>query len=689
MISIAHQSDHRGPASTVAFRRVAALTVSVALLSGGASSVSAQGTFQGLGFLDPAGADSVALGVSPDGSVAVGYSEFAHHIEAFRWSGGTMTGLGFLDPLNPTSFALATSINGAVVVGKSLYGPAADNVEAFRWSGGTMTGLGFLDPANPHRVSTAAAVSYDGGTIVGYSSFDGSTEIPEAVRWTGGGISRLGFLDPLHPASIATGVSADGSVVVGASRFDASSNHIEGFRWSGGVMTGLGFLDPGNADPSSYANGISGDGKVIVGYSAVNDTVEAIRWRAGTMTGLGFLHPGNPGEFSAAFGASYDGSTIVGQSGSGGVTEAFRWTGATGMQSIAGLLTQGGVNLTGWQLLSAYGVSATGATIVGFGFDPSNDTEAWIARLGPEPGFITPAAVEASAVSLGAVPQSATDRLASVLAGETDFAEHNSCGAAPQCAFAIGSANDGLGVTGLFGAEFDVAPGIELGVGAGYGVAHDDLIQGGNADLRFPTVGAFVAHAPETGLQVIAAANAMSIEADINRGYMNGSGSAISSGSTTGDGYGALARFGWAFQPAKPVTVTPFAQYDVTYENLDGYTETGGPFPATVDAMRSTVQASRLGAETHYALARGASLWSSLDWAHRFGDASPAIGVSIPGLFGLTTPANGSGPDWLEASAGVKLPLGPRTTFNGRVTLAAFSQTTPTVEGDLGIGARF
>jgi outer membrane autotransporter protein len=188
---------------------------------------------------------------------------------------------------------------------------------------------------------------------------------------------------------------------------------------------------------------------------------------------------------------------------------------------------------------------------------------------------------------------------------------------------------------------------------------------------------------------VIAAASAMTIDAYIDRGYMNGSGLAISSGSTNGLGYGALARLGWAFQPAKPVTFIPFAEYDITNEHLAGYTETGGPFPATIGDMTNTVQTGRLGAQARYEVNGGSSIWSSFAWAHRFGDASPSISASLPSLFDVATPADASGRDWLEATAGIKVPVAPRTAINGSVTLSAFSSNVPTVQGDVSLSAGF
>ena len=659
------------------------------------------GTLPGLGFLDPANPHSLPTAVSAHGNTIVGSSYFNANddSEAFLWHNGTMIGLGFLDPANAYSSANAVSADGLTVAGASAYG--ATGSEAFRWYGGVMTGLGFLNPADPFRFSSATGISADGSTIIGSSTFDLSAIELEAFRWNGGTMTGLGFLNPLdaNRQSFATSVSADGTVVAGSSSYDATDN-LEAYRWRNGTMTGLGFLNTNIADPDPYsrARAVSADGTTVVGESTFNANgtgngqLQAFRWtEAGGMTGLGFMDPGNPNHVSRAVAVSADGSVVVGQGTfNGGQNEPFRWTSATGMRSITELLTQGGVDLTGWNLAQPTGLSASGLTVVGDGFDPAHKLQGWIARFGAEPGLITAGGFADSIGSLDAVPLSVTNRLNSVLAGEADFGGHNGCApGAPSCAFAIGAANDGLGISGLFGTAFNVGPGLLLGLGAGYGYAYDELAEGGHADQRFPTAAAFLAHAPSTGLQFVLAASALAVHADIVRGYMNGSGTSVSSGSTEGSGYGAMARFGWAFQPMNAITLTPFAEYDVTGERLDGYTETGGPFPATIGAMNNNVQTARIGAEVRHAIRPGTFVWLSADWAHRFGDAAPAISASVVDLFDLVLPADGSDKDRFEATLGFKMPAGPHMAVNGSVTFAAFSDNTPAVQGNVGLSARF
>jgi len=72
-----------------------------------------------------------------------------------------------------------------------------------------------------------------------------------------------------------------------------------------------------------------------------------------------------------------------------------------------------------------------------------------------------------------------------------------------------------------------------------------------------------------------------------------------------------------------------------------------------------------------------------------FGNAAPAISASLVDLFDVASLADATGPDWLEAAGGIKLPITPRTAINGSVTLSAFSSNVPSVQGDVGLSSAF
>jgi probable HAF family extracellular repeat protein len=361
-----------------------------------ATFASAQITFRPLGDLPGGQVRSRALGISDNGLVVVGASSSAFSMqreEAFRWTAAEgMAGLGAISsnsPPPPSSIALGASSDGAVVVGQSGLLPS----EAFRWTAGGMVGLGRLPGDPPGAGSAATSTSADGSVIVGQSGLIG-----KAFRWTAAeGMVALGNPSGVS-TSVAHDVSADGSVIVGDFETLSPFSH-QAFRWtaqSGGV--GLGALGGG----ISGANAISADGSVIVGSSRDSmANLQAFRWTApGGMVGLGDLPGGRV--LSSANDVSADGSVVVGFGetafdGSLNATEAFFWTAGSRMVNLRDFLVSQGVDLTGWKLTSAEGVSADGLTIVGTGVNPAGNQEAWMATI-PEPSTLAFAASGAAAL---------------------------------------------------------------------------------------------------------------------------------------------------------------------------------------------------------------------------------------------------------------------------------------------------
>jgi hypothetical protein len=87
-----------------------------------------------------------------------------------------------------------------------------------------------------------------------------------------------------------------------------------------------------------------------------------------------------------ALAVSADGSVIVGQGLPTGsiLAEAFVWDAGNGARRLKNVLENDfGLDLTGWSLFDATGISHDGLTVVGRGRNPSGAEEAWIARLGP------------------------------------------------------------------------------------------------------------------------------------------------------------------------------------------------------------------------------------------------------------------------------------------------------------------
>ncbi len=184
--------------------------------------------------------------------------------------------------------------------------------------------------------------------------------------------------------SSASGVSDNGSVVVGKAYLDS---YVQAFRFTtADGLQGIGDLPGGIA--SSDARAVSRDGLVVVGTSDSDLGTEAFLWTSGSgMMGLGAL----PGTFfgSQALAVSANGSVVVGSSLSGAGNRAFIWDAVNGMRNLADVLVaEAGVDLTGWTLNEATGISDDGTVIVGNGVNPSGQFEGFIATFGCAAGLL-------------------------------------------------------------------------------------------------------------------------------------------------------------------------------------------------------------------------------------------------------------------------------------------------------------
>jgi probable HAF family extracellular repeat protein len=352
------------------------------------ASATAQPEFRGVGHLPGGQFQGAPYGVSADGSTVVGVSEDGDPFSAgvaFQWTRQEgMSSLGRLpDPFGRGSWATAASQDGSVVVGIGwdyVLDSTLVMTRGFRW---TDAGLVGLPAANPAFDTAAYAVSWDGAVVVGTAPYDrfgnrGAALWRASTSWV-----LLGAL-PGVPFAVgaAYGASPDGAVIVGWGASGPQGTATEAFRWTAqDGMVGLGDLPGGNFFSSAYA--VSANGSVIVGFGTTALGREAFRWTAqGGMVGLGDM-PG--GAYSSrACAVSTNGSVVVGLGTTAMGNEAFIWDADHGMRSLRDVLVNNyGLDLTGWALTNARGVSADGRTIAGSGHNPNGQGEPWIAYLGP------------------------------------------------------------------------------------------------------------------------------------------------------------------------------------------------------------------------------------------------------------------------------------------------------------------
>ena len=325
--------------------------------------------FQSLGDLPGGDFESSAQAVSSDGKIIVGTGKTENGSQAFYWTEETgMVSLGNLADISfNESLAYGISGDGKVIVGAGDVGSSWDTHKGFVWT--QEYGMTLIGSLNGSERYEAFSASNDGSVIVG----DGGQQI---FHWTEEtGCVGLGTLSGRN-ASRGVDVSDDGSVIVGSSYNLPNWDSEQAYRWTEeeGVV-GLGFLPNSNY---SFAIAISNDGNVIVGTGYASGTYPAFRWteesgmvNIGHLPGKTTTHPQDLAE---------DGSIIVGGSfGSmGSNAQAFIWDETNGMRNLQSVL-QGeyGLDLTGWTLEMASGITPNGKVIVGRGINPSGDREAY------------------------------------------------------------------------------------------------------------------------------------------------------------------------------------------------------------------------------------------------------------------------------------------------------------------------
>lgn len=619
------------------------------------------------------GSFSQARGMSGDGRYVVGRSRLpSGNDRAFRWDATTTTmqdlGLLFTGIPNAQMDAWDVSGDGARVVG-SYWRPGI--TRGWVWVEGATTGqagneqmflLGGLDDSNHWA---ARAVSNDGNYAAGYS--DGNATLGRAVRWYIGGLA---------------GGGADTILDLGSFT---------------GVATG-----------SSRALDISGDGRVVVGYSSDDDDVtKAFRWVEGATTGIaGNVQMYNLGSLgvdaqndSGANAVSRDGTIVVGWSEADLPQNlAFRWTEATGMEAVQDWLARHGVAVaTDQYLIDATAVSDDGSVVAGAMVVPDGDIRAYVAR------------VSGGGTGLMDVAQyNATLHSASGIANVGEFltwlpingAHHRPLMLTPNlsgdmCAWATGDfAHYGESGANMALAEaggcVDLAGGsVRLGGSVGTTASWQALSLGGAANI----VGQYVlgeADWQPDGTPLLLAVTGMlgGWQAKIDRAYSNGGATAVSSGQT--NALGGLVRVRADWLKAAEIGNTsfnPWASVAFGALHVDGYSESGGPFPARFAAQNIGHTDIRVGVTAITEFSTQTKLSTTLELAHRTGTAASAVG-QVDGLFSFSLGGGTYGQTWGRLGLEIDHKINDAVSLSGSVHLASNGRD-PTVALSGGIKGAF
>lgn len=258
----------------------------------------------------------------------------------------------------------SASADGSVLVGTTSYN---GHQVPFRWT--AATGMQILNTAPLRTLGNGYGVSDDGLVAVG----EGEMAAPNAgFVWD----AVNGYRD-LPPAPGTTGglvgaISGDGRYAFGSTQLGADGQFT---RWdlSTGAIDSLPLHDGAGSPLTGLVWDCNHDGSIVVGYGSDGVQGGGLRALMWTSTGLEYMGGLN----GAAFRVSDTGQTVVGHARINGPSEAFMWTPALGAVGLKQYLHDfHGLDLPDVELSHAYGVSADGRTMAGWG-SPTD----WVVRL--------------------------------------------------------------------------------------------------------------------------------------------------------------------------------------------------------------------------------------------------------------------------------------------------------------------
>lgn len=658
--------------------------------------------------------------ISGDGTVWVGnVDDHINGISSIYYeANGAVTSLGSFG--SSYNEAHGMSGDGRYVVGGSRLLSGYDR--AFVWDVTTtsMQDLGLLYSGIPNAHMEAWDISGNGQRIVGAYRRVGMTRawvrIAGATTGEAGNeqMFRLNGLDDSnHWAAFA--ISDDGNYAAGYS--DGNAHNGRAVRWyladveAGGsgadTVIDLGSL-VGDSSGESRAFDISADGRVVVGVSGDDlGFNKAFRWVEGATTGVaGNVQMHNLGALgsdplnqSAANAVSRDGTIVVGWS-EANLPErlAFRWTESGGLESVHDWLARHGVTVaTDQYLTDATAVSDDGSVVAGSMVVPDGDRRAYVAR------------VSGGGTGLMDVAQyNATLHSASGIANVGEFltwlpingAHHRPLMLTPDlsgdmCAWATGDfAHYGQSGANLAlaeaGACVDLAGGsVRLGGSVGTTASWQALSLGGAVNMAGQYVLGEADWQPD-GTPLLLSVTGMlgGWQAKIDRAYSNGGATAVSGGQTNAVGGLVRVRADW-LKAAEigNTSFNPWASVSFGALHVDGYGESGGPFPARFAAQSLGHTDIRVGVTGITEFSSQTKLSTTLELAHRTGTAASAVG-QVDGLFSFSLGGGTYGQTWGRLGLEVDHKINDAVALSGSVHLATNGRD-PTVALSGGIKGVF
>ncbi|NMA98004.1 MAG: autotransporter outer membrane beta-barrel domain-containing protein [Phyllobacteriaceae bacterium] len=264
-----------------------------------------------------------------------------------------------------------------------------------------------------------------------------------------------------------------------------------------------------------------------------------------------------------------------------------------------------------------------------------------------------------------------------------------------MCAWATGDfAQHGPSSTGLalaeIGACTDLAGGsVRIGGAVGTAASWQDLALGGSARMQGQYLLSEIDWQPD-GTPLLLSLTGMigSYAAKIDRAYSNGAATAVSTGETNAYGGVVRVRADWLEAAVFGNTsINPYAALGLGSLHVNGYTESGGPFPAVFNAQTLGHADIRVGVTAVTTFSAQTKLSTTLEVAHRTGTAAGASG-SVPGLFDFSVGGGSYGQTWARVGAELDHAINDSLSLSTSVHLATNGRD-PSVSLSAGIKGAF
>lgn len=245
-------------------------------------------------------------------------------------------------------------------------------------------------------------------------------------------------------------------------------------------------------------------------------------------------------------------------------------------------------------------------------------------------------------------------------------------------------------VQGEVGASTDFGiKGFRAGIALGRSSVDQDLLFSGSNDIDGTFVLAEADFQP-SGSAIVYSALAYygNWDADIKRGYLNAGLTDFSRGKTDMETFAFRLRADWRdFYQSGNVSVTPRLSYTLIHTKTDGYTETGGGFPAAFSSQNDVEHEIRFGIDTDFRLSERTSLRAMVEAVKRFEDESNLQG-GIIGITPFSLPGRDLKSFWGRAGVELTYDLADSQRISFSVN-ASTEGADPTVSGALSYSIKF